>query len=160
MSVLLTGATGFVGMEILARYLERTDATIVIAVRGHDEAEAAARVDGTLECLFGHASAYRDRVRPLRADIELPGLGLPPAESESLAEQLTRIVHCAASVSFSLPLEQSRQINVAGTRHVLELGELCQQRGGLERFSYISTAYVAGRHGGEFGEDEFDTGQS
>jgi thioester reductase-like protein len=160
MSVLLTGATGFVGMEILARYLERTDATIFVAVRSRDQAEAEARVDGTLECLFGDSRAYRQRVNALRADIERPGLGLIEGECQSLAEHVTEVVHCAASVSFSLPLGQSRQVNVEGTRHMLELGELCQRRGGLERFLYISTAYVAGRHGGEFGEDELDIGQS
>jgi long-chain acyl-CoA synthetase len=160
MSVLLTGATGFVGMEILARYLERTDAPVFVAVRACDEGEAETRVDETLACLFGDRDPYRDRVRPLRADIEQPGLGLTAGARESLAEQVDHIVHCAASVSFSLPLEQSRHVNVDGTRHVLELGELCQRRDRLERFSYISTAYVAGRHGGEFGEEELDIGQS
>jgi thioester reductase-like protein len=160
MSVLLTGATGFVGMEILARYLERTDASIVVAVRGRDETEAEARIGDTLECLFGDRHAYGGRVRALRADIERPGLGLAPVDRDSLAEHITHIVHCAASVSFSLPLDQSRQVNVDGTRHVLALGELCQTRGHLERFSYISTAYVAGRHGGAFGEEELDIGQS
>ncbi len=32
--VLLTGATGFVGMELLARYLERTDRRVFALVRG------------------------------------------------------------------------------------------------------------------------------
>ena len=32
--VLLTGATGFVGMELLARYLERTDRRVYALVRG------------------------------------------------------------------------------------------------------------------------------
>jgi thioester reductase-like protein len=160
MSVLLTGATGFVGMEILARYLERTDAPVFVAVRGRDQGEAETRAEETLACFFGSHHAHHDRVRPLRADIEQPGLGLGVREREALAEQITHIVHCAASVSFSLPLEQSRQVNVDGTRHVLELAELCQRRGRLDRFSYISTAYVAGRHGGEFGEEELDIGQS
>jgi long-chain acyl-CoA synthetase len=159
MSVLLTGATGFVGMEILARYLDRTDASVVVAVRGRDQTEAESRLGAALECMFGERDAYRDRVRALRADIEQPGLALAARDRESLAEHITYIVHCAASVSFSLPLDQSRHVNVDGTRQMLELGELCQTRGRLERFSYISTAYVAGRHGGEFGEDELDMGQ-
>ncbi len=159
MSVLLTGATGFVGMEILARYLERTDASIHVAVRARDANEAEVRVGDTLECLFGRRDAYRDRVIALRADIERPGLGLAEAERESLAELVTDIVHCAASVSFSLPLRQSREVNVDGTRHTLELAKLCQRRGRLERFSYISTAYVAGEHDGTFGEDDLDIGQ-
>ena len=117
------------------------------------------RVGDTLECLFGRRDAHRDRVFALRADIERPGLGLTEAERESLAESVTGIVHCAASVSFSLPLRQSREVNVDGTRHMLELAKLCQRRGSFERFAYISTAYVAGEHDGAFGEDELDIGQ-
>ena len=160
MSVLLTGATGFVGMELLARYLERTDRSIFVAIRAHDDAQAEARLGDTLAGLFGDRDAHRDRVFPLRADIERPGLGLSKGAREALAEQVTDIVHCAASVSFSLPLDQSRQVNVEGTRQMLLLGDLCRRRGGLERFSYISTAYVAGQHRGEFSEDDLDIGQS
>ena len=160
MSLLLTGATGFVGMEILARYLERTDASVFVAVRAADAAQAEARVGHTLEGLFGDRNAYRDRVFALRADIEQPGLGLSDAAGDALAEQVTDILHCAASVSFSLPLDQSRRVNVDGTRNMLGLAERCRRRGGLNRFSYISTAYVAGRHGGAFGEDDLEIGQS
>ena len=42
---------------------------------------------------------------------------------------------------------------------MLELAELCHERAGLDHFSYISTAYVAGTHKGEFGEDQLDVGQ-
>jgi thioester reductase-like protein len=35
--VLLTGATGFVGMELLARYLEHTDRRVYVLVRGASE---------------------------------------------------------------------------------------------------------------------------
>ena len=42
---------------------------------------------------------------------------------------------------------------------MLELAELCRRRGGLRRFSYVSTAYVAGTHDGEFSEDQLDVGQ-
>jgi long-chain acyl-CoA synthetase len=160
MSLLLTGSTGFVGMEILARYLERTDAQVFLAVRAHDDDEAEARVEKALECLFGDKRAYRDRVAAVRADIESPDLGLSTTARETLAKQVTSIVHCAASVSFSLPLEQSRSVNVDGTRRVLELAELCARHGGLERLSYISTAYVAGAHAGPFGEDDVDIGQT
>ena len=35
-SVLITGATGFVGMEVLARYLERSDRHLYALVRASD----------------------------------------------------------------------------------------------------------------------------
>jgi long-chain acyl-CoA synthetase len=48
---------------------------------------------------------------------------------------------------------------VEGTRRLLELAARCDARGGLRRFSYVSTAYVAGTHRGDFGEDDLDVGQ-
>ena len=36
-SVLITGATGFVGMEVLARYLERSDRHLYALVRASDD---------------------------------------------------------------------------------------------------------------------------
>ena len=129
-AVLLTGATGFVGMEILARYLERTDRTVIAPVRARDEAEATSRLRDTAACLFGDEDAFADRLVALPADIEQPGLGLDQATRESVAEQVTDIVHSAASVSFTLPLDRSREINVEGTRRMLELAELCHRAGG------------------------------
>ena len=46
--VLLTGATGFVGMELLVRYLELTDRPVYALVRGANDREVAARVRRTL----------------------------------------------------------------------------------------------------------------
>ena len=62
-------------------------------------------------------------------------------------------------MSFELGLQAARAINVEGTLRVLEFAERCHARGGLRRFSYISTAYVAGEHAGCFSEDDLDVGQ-
>ena len=52
-TILLTGATGFVGMELLARYLERSDRDIVALVRAPSDEAATARMDAVLANLFG-----------------------------------------------------------------------------------------------------------
>jgi thioester reductase-like protein len=103
--VLLTGATGFVGMELLARYLQRGDRDIITLVRSDSQDGATARIDGVLDNLFGdEAAAYRPRVHAVAADMTAPGLGLTEDERLGLAERVTKIVHSAASVSFTLPL--------------------------------------------------------
>jgi thioester reductase-like protein len=158
-SVLLSGATGFVGMEILSHYLERTDRQICALVRAKDERDAERRIRSALYLLYEDEDVYPSRIRAVPGDIQIPMLGLQRGDLESLAASVTDVIHCAASVSFSLPLEQSREINVEGTRRMLEFGELCQQRGRLEHFAYVSTAYVAGTHEGEFTEDDLDVGQ-
>lgn len=157
--LLLTGGTGFVGMEILARFLERSDRRIQVLVRAGGEEEAAERLRSTAGSLFERPDAYAERLVAVPGDVEAEGLGLDTEGRERLAARVTDIIHCAASVSFALPLEESREINVAGTRRLLELGALCRDRGGLRQFSYVSTAYVAGTHAGEFREDQLDVGQ-
>jgi thioester reductase-like protein len=158
-AVLLTGATGFVGMELLARYLERSDRHLCVLVRASDEDQARRRVRSTLESVIGESEGHASRVSVVPGDIESDGLALEPEAVRRLAERVSEIVHAAASVSFSLPLEESRQINVEGTRRLLEFAEQCRERGGLRRFSYLSTAYVAGTHAGEFREDQLEVGQ-
>jgi nucleoside-diphosphate-sugar epimerase len=125
-SVLLTGATGFVGGEVLAR-LEGED--VVALVR---------------RPLPG--------VRTVAGDLTAPGLGVAPGALEGVTE----IVHCAASVSWDLPIERARAINVEGTRRVLELAAGLPD---LRRLVHVSTAYVAGRFAGRFGEDDLFVGQ-
>jgi len=145
-------------MELLARYLERTDRRVYALVRGADEREVAVRMERTLLSLFGPHHPYAERVVAVRGDITRPGLGIRGGLA-GLAERVSEIVHGAASVSFEHRLQAARVINVDGTRRMLEFAERCHARGGLRRFSYISTAYVAGEHAGCFSEDDLDVGQ-
>lgn len=157
-AILLTGATGFVGMELLARFLERTDRPVFALVRAADRPQAETRLRDTVTALLGDARPYEDRLVAVPGDITRPALGLD-VSLDVLAQDVTDIVHGAASVSFELGLDESREINVEGTRRMLELAALCRSRGTLRSFSYVSTAYVAGDHAGRFGEDDLDVGQ-
>ena len=157
--VLLTGATGFLGMELLARYLEHTDRTVLALVRARDAREAQGRIRGVLELLFGRADGHRDRVIAIPGDLEHDGLGVTHADLETVTDRATEIVHCAATVSFAAGLPESRRINVEGTRNVLALARRCAQAGVLRRLTHVSTAYVAGTHEGEFREADLSVGQ-
>lgn len=158
--VLLTGATGFVGMELLARYLERTDRRIVTLVRASSDDAARARIDAVLANLFGGGGRqHARRIDAVHADLLAPHLGLAPARSEQLARRVTTIVHAAASVSFTLPLAEAREINLEGTRRMLDFAACAHEHGGIERYGHISTAYVAGTYSGRFAECDLDLGQ-
>ncbi|HEV3054120.1 MAG TPA: SDR family oxidoreductase, partial [Solirubrobacteraceae bacterium] len=160
-AVLLTGATGFVGMEVLARYLERSDRQIITLIRASDDAAARARLGAVLQNLYGRgADRHARRVRAVAAELTEPGLGISRERRERLASEVTTVIHSAASVSFALPLAEARAINYDGTRRMLEFAELAQASGGgLRRYGHVSTAYVAGTHEGRFAETDLDTGQ-
>ena len=156
-ALLLTGATGFLGQELLARLLDDDGRRrpIVALVRAQDDDAAQARVDDVVRAL-GHPAD--GRVRAIAADLTAPGLGVSPTAQGYLWDTgVTTVLHCAASVSFTLPLAEARRVNVEGTRRMLELA---RRLPGLERFAYVSTAYVAGRHRGVFGADDLDRGQA
>lgn len=129
MTVLLTGATGFVGGEVLARLLASGEDVVALARR--PDAAAALEAAGA---------------RAVLGDLRDAGLALPPCDT---------IVHCAASVSFGLPLAAARQINVGGTRAVV-----AHARRTGARLVHVSTAFVAGRHRGVFREEDVDLGQA
>jgi thioester reductase-like protein len=143
-AVFLTGATGFVGREILSRFLERGGHRVFALVRAANDEEAAGRLP-----------AHR-RLTAVAGDIEKDRLGLSAETSERLRREVTTVIHCAASVSFEMPLDDSRSVNVAGTRRMAEFARSCPD---LERFTYVSTAYVAGEPGRLFREDELAVGQ-
>jgi long-chain acyl-CoA synthetase len=157
-AVLLTGATGFVGSELLLRYVRQAGRRVYALVRGRDPGEATQRLRNAIAPLGEELPA--DRVVAVPADLERPQLGLDARRRAQLAGEVTDVVHAAASVSFSLPLAESREINVEGTRRVLDFAHLSQRRGGLRRLAYVSTAYVAGAHRGPFAEADLEVGQT
>jgi thioester reductase-like protein len=159
-AIFLTGATGFLGTELLVRYLEGTDRTIYTLVRGRDAAEASSRLQSVLLGLFPREEAERHASRcvAVAGDLTQHRLGISTEHADLIAEDVAEVVHSAASVSFTLPLAEARAINVEGTRRVAELASRCAARGtGLRRFAHVSTAYVAGTHEGVFAEDDRST---
>ncbi|MFL5844363.1 MAG: SDR family oxidoreductase [Solirubrobacteraceae bacterium] len=152
--ILLTGATGFLGMTFLARLLEDDDGPdILLPVRARDRAGARARLDEVLAMLYDQPPEGIDRLRPVPGDILDRGVGLAASETRGVE----RVVHCAASIAFTLPLREARETNVGGTANVVGL---CRQLPALERLVHVSTAYVSGRSSGAFGEEDFDVGQT
>ena len=160
-SVLLSGVTGFVGSEILYELLARTDAHVDCLVRAGSDAEAEDRLRGITERMLGAVAweEVRPRITAVRGDLLERHLGLDPVTATRLVEETTHILHGAASVRFDLPLDKARAVNVRGTLEMLTLAEACRRIGVLERFGYIGTAFVAGRHPGVFTEDQLDARQ-
>ncbi len=160
--ILLTGATGFVGMELLVRLLEQTDRDVIALVRAADDDAARVRIDELLKLLIEpqRRNMYRSRVQGVAADLEQPGLGLSDTTRTTLTTSIGAVVHCAASVSFTLELEDARRINVDGTREILALASEAHEHGVLDRVVHVSTAYVAGERDGRARERQGDVGQS
>jgi long-chain acyl-CoA synthetase len=158
-TVLLTGATGFVGMELLARLIDRGDAEVICLVRAESDVAAAERLDAVFARLYEEVPDGVSRVSAIAGDVSVDGLGLSAADREEVLERVTHVIHCAASISFDMTLEDARRINTGGARRMLELSRELVARGRLRRHVQVSTAYVAGRYPGRFRETDLDVGQ-
>ena len=146
-------------MEVLARLLEAGDRDVLALVRAGSKEAAEERLDGVLRKLWRDPAPYRGRVHAVAGDLTEPGLGIDAAERTALAEGVGAVLHCAASISFDLPLDggagDQRRGHARGDR-ARPRGEAL---GRLERFVHVSTAYVAGAYPGTFRERQLDAGQ-
>src|SRR3989442_4157354 len=137
-TVFFTGFPGFLGSELLPRVLKRSpEATALCLVQPKFAPLARER-----------ARPLGDRVRIVEGDITAP-LDLP-------IHDVSEVFHLAAIYDLSVSRERGMKINVEGTRNVLDFAERCRS---LQRFHYVSTCYVSGRHEGVFGEEDLDVGQ-
>ncbi|NCE88443.1 thioester reductase domain-containing protein [Pseudomonas sp. Q1] len=132
--ILLTGATGFIGVHILKELLKQTDARIHCLVRAADRTAGLARLNAAMGAYGLDTGPLEDRVVIEIGDLGEPRCGLRPARWEALSSDIDAIVHNGASVNFVLPYSELRSANVDATRWLLRLAAptAC-------RFLYIST---------------------
>ncbi|MER7959073.1 carboxylic acid reductase [Streptomyces sp. NPDC096030] len=156
-TVLLTGASGYLGrflsMEWLEQ-LEKTDGRLICLVRGKDVAAARKRFeesfaggDGQLARRFQDLAA--DHLEVVAGDMAEPQLGLGDRTWERLTEEVDLIVHAGALVNHVLPYNHLFEANVVGTAELVRLA----LTGRMKPFTYISSVAVATSQSPALGED-------
>jgi nucleoside-diphosphate-sugar epimerase len=156
--VLLTGATGFLGKEILVQAsADRRIEQVVAVVRSETVRDPKTKEvlkvlspeqRGALLLKRLHITGTRARkFRFLAGDIEKPDLGIAAAEVARLQTSLSHVIHCAASVSFDDPYEASFRANVLGSRNALAFSRRVQRAPGSRFVNHIAieTSYIHGR---------------
>ncbi len=156
-TVLLTGATGFLGRYLALEWLERmalVGGTLICLVRAKDDAAARERLDqtfdsGDTELLEHYRRLAAEHQQVLAGDKGEPHLGLDPQTWQRLADTVDLIVDPAALVNHVLPYSQLFGPNVVGTAELLRIALTTR----LKPFVYVSTIGVgAGVEPAEFSE--------
>lgn len=141
-AIFITGATGLLGTEVVARLLATTDRHIYTLVRAGSEQEAANRLRSLWWEDAALSAAVGQRVLPVVGDITTRLTDIP--------EDVTHVIHCAAETGVQKSRKELWSINVEGTRNVVNMALSLPH---LQRFTYVSTAYVAGTRSGQILED-------
>ena len=157
-TVLLTGATGFLGRYLALEWLERmdlVDGTVICLVRAKDDDAARARLDATFDTgdekpLAHYRALAADHLEVIAGDKGEADLGLDPAVWQRLADTVDLIVDPAALVNHVLPYSQLFGPNAVGTAELIRMALTTRQK----PFAYVSTIGVgAGIEPGKFVED-------
>ena len=156
--VLLTGATGFLGKEVLAQVALDPRVTEVVAVVRPETirdpktkeivAILAPKERGRLLLKRLHLPAKQARkFRFVDGDVEKLDLGMSARAAQKLRHTLTHVIHCAASVSFDDTYLNSYRANVQGNRRALLFSLSCQQAPGSPFVAHVAieTSYIHGR---------------
>ena len=156
--VLLTGATGFLGKELLAQASsDRRIERLVCVVRPEKIRDPKTKevVKILSPAQRGALLLKRLRITGAKAkkfafvdgDIEKPNLGIAPREMARLEKTLTHVIHCAASVSFDDTYENSFRANVQGARNALQFALGIQEARGTKFIQHVAieTSYIHGR---------------
>lgn len=150
MTVFLTGFPGFLGSALVERLLARGE-TVACLVQETYREQAERRATE----LAGED--WDDRIALYEGDITEVGLGLGADDRKRLQASVGQVFHLAAVYDLGVEAALAEAVNVRGTEHVLAFAEGVAD---LERFQYVSTCYVGGRHDGVFAEADLDVGQS
>jgi thioester reductase-like protein len=158
---LLTGATGFLGQAILSRLIAAGE-DVILPIRARDGASAQERGEALIEGLFENRHEREHAARSivvLEADLARDHRELGEKVLCAVGGRFCRIIHGAASVSFDMPLQRARAVNVEGTRALLSVADNLAARSALSQFAFISSAVVAGARDDVAYESELDVGQ-
>lgn len=147
-NILVTGASGLLGKELMKRLLRRHVHIYVLcrpSSRHIQELLAQWQILGT---------SSSSQCSVLWGDITLPHLGLEPTSS---VPSFQHVFHLAGQYDITASAENLHQVNVTGTQHLLDWLET-QHFSGV--FHHMSSVAVAGDYQGQFDESNFDLGQS
>ena len=145
-TVLLTGATGFLGRYLALEWLERmdlVDGKVICLVRAKDDATARQRLDSTFDSgdpklLEHYRSLAADHLEVLAGDKGEANLGLDDATWQRLADTVDLIVDPAALVNHVLPYSQLFGPNVVGTAELIRIALTTR----IKPYIYVSTIGV------------------
>jgi len=135
--ILLTGATGFLGLYLLRELLTVTTARVHCLVRADSAPDARRRIQQAAE-RYALDGLTTERIVPLAGDLAEPNLGLDPGTFSELARTVDVIYHAGATVNFVYPYQDLRAANVTGTRELIRLAGLYR---GIP-IHYVSTTTV------------------
>lgn len=139
-NILLTGASGFLGIHLLQEITKNLPGKVYCLMRGQD---ARQRLFDLLEAYFPHLSINQiyQRVKVVDGDITTKQFGLSNQEYLQLQTEVSSVIHSAAMVKHYGHYSEFEKVNVQGTEEVIQF---CLDSD--KHLSFVSTVSVSGNY--------------
>ena len=144
MQYFVTGATGFIGKRLVKALLARRGATVHFLVRPGSE--------GKVADLLEFWGAAKNRAIAVSGDLTSKKLGVSADDIKALKGKVDHVYHLAAVYDLSADEESQVQVNIEGTRNMVEFAKAIDAK----HVHHVSSIAAAGLYEGVFREDMFD----
>lgn len=144
-----TGFPGFISNQLIREVLRKNDGkgkVYVLVLSSMTEKAKKEKAE-----IMRDFSLTEDRFEIIEGDITKSGLAIDAKKNEELKEAVTHVFHLAAIYDLAVPKDVAFLVNVEGTKNVTEWVKTLKN---LQRFTYFSTAYIAGQREGILYENE------
>lgn len=143
----ITGGTGFVGLCLLEKILRSIPdvGKVYLLMRPKKGKEISQRLEEfpkhpVFEKLLEiNSSDIFSKLIPVAGDVGEDNLGLNAQDRQTLIDNVNVVIHSAATLDFQDNLRPTVNINLLGTRRVMEL---CKEIKDLKVMVHVSSAYV------------------
>jgi len=144
MQYFVTGATGFIGKRLVKTLLQRRGAVVHFLLRPESE--------GKVADLLAYWGVTKARAIPVHGDLTAKRLGVSAEDLKRLKGQVDHAYHLAAVYDLAADEETQVQVNIEGTRNVVEFAKAID----AGHLHHVSSIAAAGLYEGVFREDMFD----
>ena len=143
-NILLAGATGYLGIHILADFLDNDNGIAYCLVRGKDKTDGTKRLQDLLSFYFGDKYADMNRIEVVCADLQKDKFGLADNEYNDLLSKVDTVINCAASVKHYGSYKYFYEANVETTKRLIDF---CKEADA--KLIHTSTLSVSGNTFGD-----------
>ncbi|XP_063697146.1 putative fatty acyl-CoA reductase CG8306 [Culicoides brevitarsis] len=145
--VFITGGTGFLGIAIIEKLLRCCPEVgkIYLLVRSKKGKSIETRIEDLIKnpiferLIEEKSGSVFTKLEAVAGDVGQENLGLSNSDRQKLVENVNVVIHSAATLDFNETLRPTVNINLLGTRRIMEL---CQQIKKLKAVVHVSSAYV------------------
>ncbi|CAH1643969.1 unnamed protein product [Spodoptera littoralis] len=149
--VFVTGATGFLGKQLIEKLIRSTKLSKVYVVlrpkKGNSVEERLSELlkEPVFDKLRIQQPAFAEKIVPVAGDVGELNLGISYQEWNIMADEVNVIFHLAAATRFDASIRESTLINIRGTKEALRFGKQCKNLNLIENWpnTYCFTKAIA-----------------